>query len=193
MTRFHPRTGALLDLLRSGAIGELKLIHAAFGFRLRDPHNYRARPESGGGALLDVGVYGVAMSRWIARSEPDGIRAVQRRWATGVDGTTAALLQFPGGAVTSVHASFDTQHHELLEIVGTDGRLRLPLAFSASAGHDAVIERDGEVCGSWCDDPYARMVEAFATAATRGGPSPLPIDDAVATAEVLDRIRTAAL
>jgi D-xylose 1-dehydrogenase (NADP+, D-xylono-1,5-lactone-forming) len=192
MTWFHPRTAALLELLRSGAIGELKMIHAAFGYRLRDPHNYRARPESGGGALLDVGVYGVAASRWVARSEPDGVRALQRRWATGVDGTTAALLQFPGGAVASVQASFDSTRHEILEIVGTEGRLRLPQAFTAAGGDDAVIERDGEIFGTWSDDPYVRMVEAFATATSSGVPA-LSIDDAVATAEVLDRIRTAAL
>jgi D-xylose 1-dehydrogenase (NADP+, D-xylono-1,5-lactone-forming) len=192
MTWFHPRTAALIELLRADAIGELKTIHAAFGFRLRDPHNYRARPESGGGALLDVGVYGVAASRWVARGEPEGVRAVQRRWATGVDGTTAALLQFPGGAVGSVHASFDTAHHEVLEIVGAEGRLRLPKAFTAGRDDEVVIERDGVAMEAWQDDPYVRMVEAFAQA-TRTGAPPLTIDDAVATAEVLDRIRTSAL
>jgi xylose dehydrogenase (NAD/NADP) len=192
MTWFHPRTTALLETIRSGGIGEVRLVHSSFAFRLRDPHNYRARPESGGGALLDIGLYGVATSRWLAGSEPDGVRAVQRRWPTGIDGTTAAVLHFPSGPIATVHASFDAAPHQTVEVIGTEATLRLPHAFTAGADDDAVLLRDGEVAGTWRTDPYEEMVVAFAEAVD-GKPSPLPIDDAVATAEVLDRIRTSAV
>jgi predicted dehydrogenase len=192
MTWFHPRTAAAMELVRSGGLGELRTITTTFGFRLRDPHDYRARPESGGGALLDIGVYGVAASRWLAGGEPDGVRAVQRRWATGVDGATAALLQFGAGPIATVQVSFESAPRQLLEIVGSDGVLELPHAFTASAGHEAVLVHDGGVIGTWRANPYEAMVAAFAKCVA-GGATPLPADDAVATAEVLDRIRTAAI
>jgi predicted dehydrogenase len=191
MTWFHPRTAAALEIVRNGDIGEVRHVDASFGFRLREPENYRTRPENGGGALLDVGVYTVASARWMAAGEPDGVRAVRRRWGTGVDGTTSALLTFPSGAVASVMASFDTAPHQRLEVVGTEGVLTLPRAYTASDSEDAVILRDGEPIGSWRADPYEATLAAFAKAVDGGTPA-LPVDDAVATAEVLDRIRAAA-
>jgi hypothetical protein len=45
---------------------------------------------------------------------------------------------------------------------------------------------------TWRADHYQRMVSAFAEATATGSTAPLPIDDAVATATVLDAIREAA-
>jgi D-xylose 1-dehydrogenase (NADP+, D-xylono-1,5-lactone-forming) len=190
-TWFHPRTAAALELLRDGAVGEVRHIQAAYGYRLRDPESYRTRPENGGGALLDVGVHGVAAARWVAGGEPDGVRAVQRRWGTGVDGTTSALLTFPSGPVATVLASFDTVAHQVLEVVGTDGVLTLPDAFAPGRDREAALLRDGEVVGTWTADANEALLGAFAKA-VEGGAVALPVDDAVATAEVLDRIRSAA-
>jgi predicted dehydrogenase len=192
MTRFHPRTVALLELVHSGELGSLRLLHATFAFPMRRPGDYRSHPQRGGGALLDVGIYGVAMARWLVSEEPDGVQAVTRRWATGVDGTTSALLSFPGGAVASIDASFDTAQQQALQLVGTEGTLRVPSPFGASPDVDAVILRGDEVVGSWRADHYERMVSAFADAAATGSTAPLPADDAVATATVLDAIRKAA-
>ena len=187
MHRFHPRTAALLELVRNGTVGALRTLHAEFTFPMRDPGNYRARPEHGGGALLDVGIYGVSTVRWLVGEEPDVVRGVAKRWASGVDGTTTAVLGFPSGAVASVTASFDGAEHQALHVVGTDATLRIPLPFTAK-DDTAVILRDDEVLGTWRADPYERMVTAFADAARSGLPAPLPVDDAMATAAVLDWI-----
>lgn len=191
MARFHPRTRALLDIVGDGGIGRLRTIWASFAFPMTDPANFRAAAAIGGGALLDVGVYGVSMSRWLAAEEPDTVRTLRRVWPTGVDATTIALLGFPSGATASVHASFETAQHQTLEVVGTEGTLRVPHPFTAGPDHDAEILRDAQVVGSWRANPYQEMVEAFAAAAAGGRPSPLPVTDAVATATVLDAIRDA--
>lgn len=191
-SRFHARFETTLEMLRSGVIGELRLVHASYCARLRDPRSYRTRAQQGGGALLDGGVHGVAASRWLTGTEPVGVRALQRRWSTGIDGTTAAVLSFPTGVVATVQASFDAGDHDELELVGTDATLRLPRAFTAGRDAEVPLLRDGEAMGAWREDASRRMVEAF-TEAAGGAPPVLPVDDAVATAEVLDRIRAEAL
>lgn len=86
MTRFHPRTVALLELVHRAELGSLRLVNATFASPMRRADDYRYHPQHGGGALLDVGIYGVAMTRWLVGEEPDEVHAVMRRWATGVDG-----------------------------------------------------------------------------------------------------------
>lgn len=188
MTRFHPRTDALLELVHGGEIGEVRHVTASFGFTMRKPGDYRAEVEHGGGALLDLGLYTVAVTRWLMGAEPAVAGAVQRRWPSAVDATTAALLRFPGGATAAVTASFESAPHQFVEVVGSDATVRVPHAFGAGASDDAVLLVDGRPVGSWRANPYQRMVEAFAAAVAAGGPAPLPIDDAVATAAALEGI-----
>ena len=191
MWRYHPRTVAVLQLLAEGGLGTVRLVHSSFAFRLDDLTDIRANPAQGGGALLDLGFYGVTASRWLVGEEPSAVTAQQIPLPTGVDGTTAATLAFPSGALASVHASFTAAHHEVVNVVGADGRLHLERAFTASTPHDAVLVRDGAAVGSWRADPYECMLRAFADA-VGGRPALLGTDDALATAAVLDRIRTAA-
>lgn len=190
--RFHPRTQALLELVDGGDIGQVRLVQAAVSRRMRDLDSFRAHPEQGGGALLDVGVQAVAAARWIAMEEPDSVQAVVRRWRTGVDGATIALLSFPSGAVATVLASFEGAAHETLEITGTYGAVRTNLPFTAGGDDDVVLERDGRDIGTWRADPYPRMLASFASAVAAGTDAPLHIDDSVATVSVLDAIRSAA-
>jgi predicted dehydrogenase len=192
VSRFHPRTSALLELVRGGGIGAVRLIHAGFTFPMRAADNYRARPEHGGGALLDVGSSTTSLVRWLAGEEPYVVRAEQRRWATGVDGTVVSLLGFKSGLLATTHASFDGADHQYLEVVGTDATLRVPRAFTVGRDEQATILRDGEALGTWQADPYERMVLAFAEAAATRTLPLLPVEDSVRTAHVLDWIRAAA-
>jgi hypothetical protein len=54
VSRHHPQTDRLVELVEGGAVGELRTLSAAFGFSLADPDNTRLRPELGGGALMDA-------------------------------------------------------------------------------------------------------------------------------------------
>ncbi|MGH3664882.1 MAG: Gfo/Idh/MocA family protein, partial [Egibacteraceae bacterium] len=165
------------------------IVQTAFSFPMRDATSYRARSDQGGGAMLDVGVYTVALIRWLLGSEPDQVSAISRPWSSGVDGTTSALLGFGSGAVATLHASFDAVAQQHLTVIGTDTTLQVPKAFTAR-DDDAVILRGEQPLGTWRANPAERMVAAFAEAVATGR-SPLPAEDAVATATVLDRVRAA--
>ncbi len=77
MYRFHPRTQRIKQLVSDGAIGEPRLVRASFCFSmdpvtLADPGNPRLRPDTGGGALLDVGCYGVSVGAVLFRVRARG-------------------------------------------------------------------------------------------------------------------------
>ncbi|MDE3024643.1 MAG: Gfo/Idh/MocA family oxidoreductase, partial [Acidobacteriota bacterium] len=63
MYRHNPQTKTLVDLVSSGAIGELRLVRSTFSYSLYDEANIRLRTDVDGGALMDVGCYCVSASR----------------------------------------------------------------------------------------------------------------------------------
>ena len=98
------------------------------------------------------------------------MQALSRRWRTGVDGATAALLSFPSGAVASVAASFEGAAHEVLEVTGTYGRRCAPTCRSAAGADDEVDPANvtARVSAPGRPIPITRMLAAFATAAMAG-------------------------
>jgi predicted dehydrogenase len=188
--RFHPRTQALLEIVDGGDIGQVRMVQASISHRMRDLDSFRASPELGGGALLDGGSRAVAMARWVMGEEPQAVQSLARRWRGGVDGMVAALLSFPSGGIAAVSASFEGAAHEVLEITGTQGALRTDLPFTATALDEVSLTRDGRSIGTWQADPYQRMLAAFEAATSSGLQPQLPVDDSVATASVLDAIRS---
>jgi predicted dehydrogenase len=168
MYRFQPRMVALAAALR----GRVRYLHASFAFTIDAPDNYRMRPETGGGALLDVGFYVADLARWLL-GEPDRVAAVRHK--DRVDMSWSVALSFPGGRQASLFASFDAPEYQELVAVTGDRVVHV----------DRPFGRPGDL------DSYRLMVEAFAEAALSGAPAPLPVESSVATAAVLDRIRAA--
>jgi predicted dehydrogenase len=174
MYRFHPRTQIVLDLVRKGTIGEVRLLHSSFTFRLTRPDNIRLRPELGGGALMDVGCYCVNLSRTVMGSEPVEVQAFARWSTSGVDDQLVGTLRFADGALAQFDCALSVERRESYEIAGTGGSLTIPIAFLPGT-LDAVIEekhgrgeeRQHLVTG---DDEYRLMVEHFSDCALHGRP-----------------------
>src|SRR4029079_14380607 len=67
MYRSHPLTLAVIDSLRGGEIGELRLIRTSFCYKTsRVEGNVRFDKKLGGGGLMDVGCYCLSLSRLLA-------------------------------------------------------------------------------------------------------------------------------
>jgi predicted dehydrogenase len=96
MYRFHPQNVQVIELIRLGAIGAVKLVRAAFCFTLGPETNIRLNPALAGGSLLDAGTYCVSAARMLIGAEPERALAIAQVGASGVDETMAGLLQFPG-------------------------------------------------------------------------------------------------
>jgi xylose dehydrogenase (NAD/NADP) len=164
MYRFHPRMQALKHMIDAREIGDVRFLHAAFSFPFTTPHNYRAFPEYGGGALLDVGSYCINAVRWFMEGEPQSVQAYIS-YSREIDVNVDALLGFDREKVAHIECSFAAAEHQVLEIVGSEGAITAPLAFTAWKDDAAMllIQR-----GSTFEqrtfapaDPYQIMIEHF--------------------------------
>ena len=61
MYRHHPQWQRARQLVREGAIGELRTIQSFFSYHNVDPHNIRNRADIGGGGLADIGCYTISL------------------------------------------------------------------------------------------------------------------------------------
>ena len=193
MWRHQPRTREVLRLVRSGAIGELRLIRASFSFKLSDDP-WRLKPEHGGGALSDVGCYVVNAARLFANGEPAEVRSLARFGPTGVDLSLTAELRFPGDVLAVLDASYEQPLANAYELVGGRGSIRVPDAFVPPKRPVAYLNRDGRIrkLKFGRANQYAAMFDDFAKAVAGGeADDPSPTDDPEAQMAALDAIRTA--
>jgi predicted dehydrogenase len=123
MYRHHPQTARLVELVRSGAVGELNLIRASFSFQI-EGGNVRLDPELAGGALMDIGCYCVSGSRLLA-GEAESVSAHQVLASSGVDLRLTGTLVFPGGVHAQLDCAFDLPLRQSLEVFGSEGTLRV--------------------------------------------------------------------
>ena len=195
MYRYHPRWPALRALVDGGELGALRHLSAAFTFPLDPAPNYRWEAACGGGALLDVGSYGVNAVCWLAGGAPEAVAACSVARG-GVDLETTAVLRFPGGPTATVVAGFGSAEHQVLTVIGTRGTLTVPRPFTAwtAESYPATLVRDGaaEPIPMVAADPYAAMVQAFTRAVRAGQPFATTAAEGCRTLHVLDACRRAA-
>ena len=167
---FHPRARALDELLASGRLGRIQYARSNFTVPI-DPRDHRWRPETGGGALLDLGIYCVAPLLSVAGSPVVALATSQVTSPSGIDISFDGWLDFGKGPATTFFCSFEGPFLQELEIVGTELIARIGQPYSPGPG-DTKIDLLGqsgertelEVEGN---DPYQAMVEHFG-AALRG-------------------------
>ncbi len=199
MYRFHPRMQQIAGLVEQGALGHLLLARASFTFRLTRSEDYRFDPAMGGGALLDVGVYGVNLARWMFRAEPESVYAYAVYGETGIDLTTVGVLRFPGGRIATIEASFATAHQQAISLIGTAGTVEIAHdTFTAGSDPTQFVwrgaeERTSELVTVAPADHYQLMVEHFAAAVLGTGALAYPPEDSICTMRVVDALARAAL
>ena len=121
--RAQPQTIKLRELLRTGSIGRLQLVHASFGFLLTDTSNIRMNPTLAGGSLMDAGSYPISLVRMIAGERPTRVHAMARIAETDVDRTVVGSIDFPSGLLAQISCSFATARHRHALIVGDAGAI----------------------------------------------------------------------
>jgi predicted dehydrogenase/aryl-alcohol dehydrogenase-like predicted oxidoreductase len=134
MYRCSPQTRQLVDLLRAGAVGEVRVIRAAFGFHAGfNPEGRLFNNALAGGGILDVGCYAVSLARLVAGvaqgrdfAEPVEVKGCGHLGATGVDEWAVACLKFPGDILAYVSTGVACQQDNAAQIFGTEGNLLVP-------------------------------------------------------------------
>ncbi len=135
MYRCHPQTAKLVELVKSGVIGAVRLIEASFAFRADvKPEHRLANQELAGGGILDVGGYPVSMARLIAGAAMgrDFANPIELHAAghlgetTRVDEWTAATLKFEGGILAQVMTGTRVPAENVVRIFGDEGWIVVP-------------------------------------------------------------------
>ena len=122
-TRFLPQYEAVLEIIRSGRIGEVKFIQSDFGFKAPEPKAQRLfDPVLGGGSLLDIGIYPVFMAQSIL-GKPTQVHAFITPYESGVDEQCAITMKFAGGALAVLSSTFAVETPVEALIAGTEGRI----------------------------------------------------------------------
>ncbi|HXX93898.1 MAG TPA: Gfo/Idh/MocA family oxidoreductase [Planctomycetota bacterium] len=128
-THFLPAVVRAFDLVGKGAIGELRMVHADFGFRAPfDPKGRLFDPAQGGGSLLDVGVYPVSLATRLL-GEPSRIQSSAVLGKTGVDEQASMLLDYEGGRQAVLSSAVRTETTHTAWLSGSEGRIKIEAPF----------------------------------------------------------------
>ncbi len=193
MWRHHPQADRLVELIEEGAIGELRLVRAAFSFLLPREPNVRWDAELDGGALMDVGCYCVSGSRLLG-GEPDRVAGERVLSPTGVDSRFAAVLRFPGDVLATFDCGFDLPPCDQLEAIGSEGSLFLDDPWHSVEPLIELRGADGSLERIEVDraNPYQLELEDV-SAAIRGEREPrLGRADAMGQARVIEGLMRSA-
>ncbi len=132
-TRFLPSTLKALALVNAGAIGQIKTIHADFGFKAAfEPEKRLYNKALGGGALLDIGIYPAFMSL-LFLGFPSKIQAVKTSSSTDVDETTSFVYQYHNDATAVLNCTIAADTPTEAVIYGTEGYIKIPRFYHAKS------------------------------------------------------------
>ena len=128
MYRSHPLTTAVLEQVRAGTIGELRMIRTSFCYATRHiDGNVRFSAELAGGALMDIGCYCTSFARLHAGSEPTQLHAVAQLHESGVDILTAGTLTFATGLLASFVCGMNAHADNSAYLCGSEGFIVVPV------------------------------------------------------------------
>lgn len=133
MYRCHPQTHRMVELIRDGAVGRVRVIRATFSFLGNGDMTARwYAKELGGGGILDVGGYPASMVRLLAGAsaqqafaEPVSFQAVGVLGPTGVDHYTAAVAKFENDVIAEMICGMGVQMPSGVCVYGEEGMLTL--------------------------------------------------------------------
>ncbi len=155
MYRCHPQTAKVVELVKNGALGRIRLIRADFCFRNRfNPNSRLWNKALGGGGVLDVGGYPVSFARLVAGAvqgapfaDPVGVTGVGGLHpVSGVDVLAEATLRFADGLEARVACGIGSRKDTETNPVRRMGCAilgRVARIFRTRAGNTARIEGSG--------------------------------------------------
>ena len=125
-TRFNPVIQTIRSILKSGELGEIKILKADFGFKAKyDPEGRVYNPKLGGGSLLDVGVYPLFLAGLLL-GKPKLIKALANLNKSGIDVSCGMTIKYENGAIAILSSSIVSATEAEAHITCEHGRIYLP-------------------------------------------------------------------
>ena len=198
MVRHHPQWKKARAMVAEGRLGDVRAIQTIFAYYLDDPKNVRNQADIGGGGLFDVGCYAINTARFLFDAEPlRAIALMENDPVFGTDRLTSGLLAFPEGRQLAFTCSTQLSLTQKVTVLGTRGRLEIPIPFNAPADQQTVLIFDDgrDLAGGGRQeiviepvDQYREQVDAFAEAVLSGTSLETGLDDAIANMKAIDAL-----
>lgn len=124
---FEPKTLEVIRMRKEDELGKILFFQGLSGFRIGDPNQWRLnRQLSGGGAMMDIGIYSVNGARYMVGEDPVWVTAEEtktnhQKFKEGVDETIQFQLGFPGGAVASCLSTYNMSNLDRFFVNGEKG------------------------------------------------------------------------
>ena len=192
-TRYIPLMVELRRLLAEGAIGEVRMVAADFGYRTRyDPASRAFDPALGGGGLLDVGVYPISLASMIF-GNATRIASLAHLGETGVDEQSAFILGYGQGQLAVLYTAVRTTTPQEAEIMGTEGSIRIhapwwvPKAMTLARPGREPERMEVPFIGNGYNYEAAEVHRCLRAGLLES--EVMPLDESLAIMETMDRIR----
>ena len=124
---FEPHTVEIIRMRQAGELGKIMFFQGLSGFRIGNPTQWRLNYElSGGGAMMDIGIYSVNGARYMVGEEPIWVTAQETKtdpvkFKEGIDETIQFQMGFPSGAVASCLSTYNMRYLDRFYLNGTEG------------------------------------------------------------------------
>jgi len=192
MYRHHLQWQWVKRIIEEGKIGGVRIIQSFYSYYNTNPNDIRNKTDFGGGALMDIGCYCIALSRSIFEANPwrvCGIIEYDPKFKT--DRLASAILEFTNGTSTFTCAT-QLVSYQRVNIFGTKGRIEIEIPFDAPSDRSCKVwYEDGikteEVTLDICNQ-YAIQGDLFSLAVLEDKEVPVPLEDAVKNMQVIDAI-----
>jgi len=193
--QYHPLAKRLVEIVRSGELGNITDIDVAFSAPLWKKGDIRYQLALAGGATMDMGCYPVSLLRLLAPG-PRVINASAKLSSPGVDRAMDAHFSLPDGGRAHIGCSmFSSSILRMhVDVTGDNGKVSVFNPFSPQYGHRMKVtttlgnrrERFSRKA------TYDFQLEAFVAAVEDGASFPTTATDAIRTMELIDSIYLAA-
>ncbi len=126
-TRYLPAYQKVISLVKNGAIGEIQMVHANFGFRMNpeDPKERLINPDLAAGAVWDVGIYPLSLAQDIFNQYPQNIQVSAKLSPLNVEDRCAIQLTYGEGQVAQLSCAIDLNSVNDATIIGSEGSITL--------------------------------------------------------------------
>ena len=160
--RWHPRFARMVEVVASGAIGDVQHIETAFTFTSEMTDNYRLNPAMGGGALLDVGCY--QAHAWVAltagATDLEIIDLSRMIGPTGIDLTTDVSVCINKSVTAHAVSSFALPSQQQFIVRGSLGQISTEVGESFTTWNEACSVRINDVIEEFpVTNAFVEMVE----------------------------------
>ena len=124
---FEPKTLEVIRMRKDGELGKIMFFQGQTGFTAGDPTQWRLNKQlSGGGSLMDIGIYSINGARYMVGEEPIWVTAQEtktnpEKFKEGVDETIQFEFGFPSGAVASCLSTYNMSYLDRFFMTGQKG------------------------------------------------------------------------